>query len=327
VACGDGTLNVSAGEACDDGNVDNGDGCSDACVMEGCGDGVVNGMEECDDANDVETDECISTCLAASCGDGYTWEGTEECDDANEVNTDDCTDTCQAPVCGDGYVWEGNEDCEDGNDIDTDECIACVAAVCGDGFVWAGNEECDDGNDIDDDDCTNACESTSKLVFSAGTVHDGNFGGLTGADAWCQGLADDAGLGGTFMAWLSDDTGSPSTRFTQATTPYKLVDGTIVADNWADLTDGSLDNPIDLDESGAAPPSGYVGICGYTSTVWSNTTVSGTLLGANNDCGSWTGSGGSAWSRWTHTDATWTAWCSGGACTGAWVTSLYCFQQ
>ena len=34
VACGDGTLDTEFGEACDDGNTDNGDGCSNSCGIE-----------------------------------------------------------------------------------------------------------------------------------------------------------------------------------------------------------------------------------------------------------------------------------------------------
>uniref|UniRef100_A0A8C6KC85 Collagen like tail subunit of asymmetric acetylcholinesterase n=1 Tax=Nothobranchius furzeri TaxID=105023 RepID=A0A8C6KC85_NOTFU len=46
-----------------------------------CGDGVVqisNG-EECDDRNRVVTDGCVK-CKHAYCGDGYRYEGAEECD-------------------------------------------------------------------------------------------------------------------------------------------------------------------------------------------------------------------------------------------------------
>uniref|UniRef100_A0A3B3CMJ7 Collagen-like tail subunit (single strand of homotrimer) of asymmetric acetylcholinesterase n=1 Tax=Oryzias melastigma TaxID=30732 RepID=A0A3B3CMJ7_ORYME len=45
-----------------------------------CGDGIVqpsNG-EECDDGNRVVTDNCV--CKHAYCGDGYRYEGAEECD-------------------------------------------------------------------------------------------------------------------------------------------------------------------------------------------------------------------------------------------------------
>ena len=47
-------------------------------------------------------------------------------------------------------------------------------------------------------------EPPSKTVFVTSTKHNGNFGGLSGADGFCQGLANAAGLGGAYMAWLGD---------------------------------------------------------------------------------------------------------------------------
>ena len=92
-------------------------------------------------------------------------------------------------------------------------------------------------------------------VFVTSTSYDGNLGGLAGADAKCQDQADAAGLTGTFKAWLSDAKGSPSTRFTRsAGAPYVLVDGTVIADNYAGLTSGSLEHPINQTETGGAPP-------------------------------------------------------------------------
>jgi cysteine-rich repeat protein len=89
--CGDGFVDVSAGEQCDDANPDDADGCPTTCSLGSgslaasptCGNGTVeteNG-EECDDANADNTDACLDTCLAASCGDGFTQTGVEQCDD------------------------------------------------------------------------------------------------------------------------------------------------------------------------------------------------------------------------------------------------------
>ncbi|SFE93455.1 Myxococcus cysteine-rich repeat-containing protein, partial [Nannocystis exedens] len=56
------------GEQCDDGNGQDGDGCTANCTLEGqplCGDGIVqpqNG-EQCDDGNAVDGDGCAVTCL------------------------------------------------------------------------------------------------------------------------------------------------------------------------------------------------------------------------------------------------------------------------
>ncbi|UCC30611.1 MAG: IPTL-CTERM sorting domain-containing protein [Phycisphaerales bacterium] len=63
--CGDGTLNTTAGEECDDG-VDNSDTTPDACRTDCkeayCGDGTVDTGEVCDDGNTVEEDACTNSC-------------------------------------------------------------------------------------------------------------------------------------------------------------------------------------------------------------------------------------------------------------------------
>jgi hypothetical protein len=68
----------------------------------------------------------------------------------------------------------------------------------------------------------------------------------TGLLKFCQSLADAASLECYFSAWLN----YPANWFYQSLYPYVLVYGTIFADNWADLIDGSLINPIDQDENG-----------------------------------------------------------------------------
>ncbi len=171
-----------------------------------------------------------------------------------------------------------------------------------------------------------AC-STNKKVFVSSATYDGNLGGLAGADAKCQALADAAALPGTYKAWLSDSTGSPSTRFTQSTVPYVLVDGTVVANDWADLVDGTLAHAIDKTELGGAPPVGNTSCAGGGyATVWSATSQSGTLASASLTCSNWTATtGGAYWGVATQTNSFWSAWCTGGIC--SWVSPLYCFQQ
>jgi cysteine-rich repeat protein len=62
--CGDGVVQVLAGEECDDGNADNGDSCTNQCISARCGDGLLQTSlgEECDDGNDVENDACPNNC-------------------------------------------------------------------------------------------------------------------------------------------------------------------------------------------------------------------------------------------------------------------------
>jgi cysteine-rich repeat protein len=67
--CGDGRIDLSEGERCDDGNTNDGDGCSATCTIETpapstpiCGDGKKEGSEQCDDGNKANGDGCSATC-------------------------------------------------------------------------------------------------------------------------------------------------------------------------------------------------------------------------------------------------------------------------
>jgi hypothetical protein len=172
--------------------------------------------------------------------------------------------------------------------------------------------------------------TTDKLVFVTSQLYGANLGGLDGADAKCQALATAANLPGTYRAWLSDSTGSPSTRFTQSANPYKLVNGTVVANSWADLIDGNISTTISVTESGGAPPSSGSPGCA-ADAVFSNTRVNGTLGNVVNSCTNWTGQGATiAWGRSTATNTTWTNYCVGNNtpfCDGTIKSKLYCFQQ
>jgi len=212
--CGDGF--VQAGEECDDGATDNSGPCLMTCKLAKCGDGFVDrGVEACDDGNTINTDGCTNACKLASCGDGITQTG-EQCDDGNTSNTDSCTASCQLARCGDGFV-QGTEQCDDGNTSNTDGCTSsCKKAACGDGFLQAG-EECDDGNAIDTDSCRNTCTKHYNVAFVSSVTYDlTTLGGVSGADAKCQGLAMAAGLvtGGAtkYVAWISDSHTSVASR-------------------------------------------------------------------------------------------------------------------
>ncbi len=72
-ACGDGHLNLAAGEVCDDGNTVGGDGCRADCLgEEECGDGLVDVGEACDDGGTSGGDGCTGSCQLEA---GYTCDG------------------------------------------------------------------------------------------------------------------------------------------------------------------------------------------------------------------------------------------------------------
>src|SRR4051794_29230703 len=89
-----------------------------------------------------------------------------------------------------------------------------------------------------------ACGGGTCTVFLYTTLLSGDFGGLANADGICQVAADDAGLGGTYKAWLSDNTASPSTRFTRAAQPYVLPNGGKSPPGRADPTHPRPHNPL-----------------------------------------------------------------------------------
>ncbi len=157
------------------------------------------------------------------------------------------------------------------------------------------------------------CDGGPCTAFVSSSTHRGDsIGGLNGADTICQGLASAAGLSGTFKAWLSDSTGSPSTRFTQASTPYVRIDGAQIADSWADLTDGTLDNPLNLDENGV----------GVRTQTWTGTETDGTAL--TNHCNNWVGTPFGTIGDPTRTAVPWT---NSRVLGCAFSLKIYCFQQ
>ncbi|HLT35307.1 MAG TPA: hypothetical protein VK034_03455 [Enhygromyxa sp.] len=195
--------------------------------------------------------------------------------------------------------------------------------VCGDGVVNL-DEECDDGGTEDGDGCSAICTLEHRLVFVTSQLYNGNFGGLAGADAKCQERADAAGLPGTYLAWLSTLAESPSSRFSHSTLPYVTVTGTVIADDWADLIDGTLHEPISITELGTTFDTQTN--CG-TGYAWSVTTTAGLLAGnGNHTCSDWTSwEGTSIYGNTTATSSAWTWGCTGGSCANG--AALYCFMQ
>jgi len=154
--CGDGFLIDP--ETCDDGDMDNLDGCNYDCQIEPgwntttdpfteiCGDEFIVGTEECDPG-------FTGTYVAEACNDDCTLDLGWNCTNVTTSQGYISAFSCQ-PVCNDTYI-RGFEDCEDGNDDRHDGCDDLCrfepgwnrdediwVPVCGDGYV-TGDEECD----------------------------------------------------------------------------------------------------------------------------------------------------------------------------------------
>jgi cysteine-rich repeat protein len=165
--CGNGVKEF--GEGCDDGNTNDGDGCSSHCQVEP--------YWNCDPTGKKCTHQVV-------CGDGML-EAPEACDDGNTTSGDGCASDCTVE-CG----WE----CPAG--------MNCRAAMCGDGLV-AGKEQCDDGNTTDGDGCSANCTletkpvgvaegwlCTSPTIAAPGAADGGTSGGADAATSADGGAAD-----------------------------------------------------------------------------------------------------------------------------------------
>ncbi|HYB99124.1 MAG TPA: DUF4215 domain-containing protein [Candidatus Limnocylindrales bacterium] len=218
-SCGDGDLNATRGETCDDGNAADDDGCPSSnaagnlgstghCITATCGDGFtctdeftcatgpLGGPEDCDDSGESAT--CDTDCSTANCGDGQlnTQNVTaparatgEACDDGDLVDGDGCDGNCTPTGCGNAVVTDG-ESCDDGNVTNGDGCDDgvtgnCTASGCGNGIVT--NAEACDGNGTGVGGETSACD-TNCTVASCG---DGDLNATRGED--CDGAGETAG--------------------------------------------------------------------------------------------------------------------------------------
>lgn len=97
-----------------------------------------------------------------------------------------------------------------------------------------------------------ADSSNEAIVFVTSTGRSASyFGSLSATDSNCQTLASSKGYGGTWTAMITN-TSTPSL---QKRIPWnwgklKLLNGTIVANSWSDLWDGTIQNPINVNENG-----------------------------------------------------------------------------
>ena len=155
-----------------------------------------------------------------------------------------------------------------------------------------------------------------RFAFYTSTTYSGSgVGGLSGADALCNVRAAAAGLPGTYRAWLGDSTGSPSTRFTQRTEPYRLADTTLIANDFTDLADGTLQAALNLDEFG-------LGVSG--TFAWTNVTTGGVTAGAES-CSDWASDSGTG--NRGSTNNTSIVWMSSSTLSCGSNSRLYCIGQ
>lgn len=150
-----------------------------------------------------------------------------------------------------------------------------------------------------------------RRAFASSTTYTGNLGGIDGADAICQSLANKADLGGRWMAWLSSSKRSMN-DFIARTANYKLLGSTPPIINATNLY--SLASAINRDEDGNSIAS---------SSAWTGTSASGSVDGTNT-CSDWTSTSGSA--RVGSTAGTGSTWTYNATATCGNSYRIYCFE-
>ena len=149
---------MEAGEECDDGNVESGDGCSASCMIES------------DHATHLECQNraCVQV-------DG---QGENQC--AGD------TDCSVSLACGNGKIDAG-EQCDDGNTVSGDGCSgnghpngACMVEFCGDGFA-----DTDGLTDIEGTPLMRTLEQCDEGGRCQGGANDGERCTHFGEDPFC----------------------------------------------------------------------------------------------------------------------------------------------
>lgn len=220
---------------------------------------------------------------------------------------------------------ERQADCLDGYKCGVDRL--CHATTCD---LVACGDQC---GEIDDGcgelmycgACAPKDGGAKRLIFTTSAQYQGGkLGGLAGADAICQTHARPH-FTGVFQAWLSDSTGSPSTRMIHGTGDYVLVDDTVVAHGWNDLVDGQLEHAVNLDETGAVHSAGETAHCAEGISAWTGTDFDGKVDQFDSSCGHWDDSNSHGLIGDTiATSPLWTGSCSV-VCTES--LFLYCVEQ
>lgn len=261
---------------------------------------------------------------------GGTTEATTD-DPTNDAGTQTSSTTDSETTTGSTTQSESESDSSSTTGIMCDAPMADCNQMASDGC------ETDLENSLQHcGDCDTPCEGSclgggckpGKLVFITSKKYAGALGNLNGADAICNEVATDANLPGVYKAWLSTNyQDDPEHRFIHSNEPYLLVDGTLLASDWNDLTDGELDHAISIDETGTLLDSD--GVCS-SRQVWTNTQPTGYGFVDNRDCDDWTTTQQNTIGRVGLAGATTGLWSDGGCIDYSYCDvprHLYCFGQ
>lgn len=100
----------------------------------GCGNGAMDEGEACDDGNTVDGDGCSANCtIEATCGDGIVNQDSEQCDSGENNGScpSSCNEDCQANQCGGPEPYCGDGSCNGDESCSTcsQDCGSCGGGI------------------------------------------------------------------------------------------------------------------------------------------------------------------------------------------------------
>ncbi len=249
--------------------------CEDAeCVEDPC-EGVT-----CPDYCDNDTLYNDGECVEGECEYTITGCGVDEpyCEDEMNLRTGGYCENAECHYEGLGCICG----CENGACLDPAELCAGVTCYdyCEDGiFYYDGYCNC--GECVySEEECVFGCEDewgcipeTDAMMFITSGRWTGDLGGIFGADEKCEIAAADAGLPLGWIALISDSFWDIRDRPEFPDTIFRRMDGSIVAMSKADLFDGSINVPINIDEYGVVHTE-----VGQAGATWTGTKPDGTVF-------------------------------------------------
>ena len=160
-----------------------------------------------------------------------------------------------------------------------------------------------------------------KRVFvTSFTIPNPNFINPSGADAYCTQAKTQAGLNGTFIAWVSFNGTNAKDRVLDM--KYVRMDGATVASSKSDLVDGSVANPVSLDQYGNGVPAGSFVMTGTKDNGFTATNICNNWQGITN-----TSTKKGALGNAFYTNKSWTYSQTAALCKNMFNTQrLYCFE-
>jgi hypothetical protein len=292
--------------------------CDDAL---GCGTGTCDG----DGACGIRPAETLCRASAGLCDTAEVCDGVSAECPADEVVPAGLSCRPAASACDIEEVCDGlAPECPSNQVLGAGN--TCGAYQCSGTSDLCPTSCSSDAGCADDNVCLAGQCQPGRRVFITSGADDGNLGGLDGGDLFCQTLANAANLEGTYRMWLSDATGSPSTRFDQSSVPYYRLDGVMVASSYADLIDGSLSAPINVSDTGVTVASNVP----FTGTLTDGTAFAPAFPGSSN-CSGWTSASSAQHAMAGQSegaDGTWTQSSNSGAPRQCNVLHrFYCFEQ